>query len=100
MAEVKLYSLEEVKAHKSKESAWCIYENSVYDVTDYLDLHPGGGDLVLDECGGDMTKEFDDIGHSDSAREDLKKYKIGELRPEDRNNNEKDKSKKPCCVIM
>ena len=103
MDEVKLYSLLEVKEHKSKESAWCVYKNVVYDVTNFLDEHPGGADLLFDECGGDLTKAFDDVGHSDSAVNDLKQYKIGELRPEDRvskQNKSDDASEKSCCVII
>ncbi|PSN44710.1 hypothetical protein C0J52_11836 [Blattella germanica] len=102
MGEVQLYSLDEVRAHKSKESAWCVYENGVYDVTKFLDQHPGGADQLLDECGGDLTAQFEDLGHSDSARSDMKKYKIGELRPEDRGQKKSNTSdsKKSCCVIL
>jgi cytochrome b involved in lipid metabolism len=101
--EVKQYSLEEIKGHNSAESAWCIYKNGVYDVTNYIDEHPGGGEQLLEACGGDLTAAFDDFGHSDNALQILKKYKIGELRMEDRTKGKKSDSNgksKGCCVIM
>jgi cytochrome b involved in lipid metabolism len=33
----KEYDAEEVKGHKSKESAWVIIDGGVFDVTDFLD---------------------------------------------------------------
>jgi cytochrome b involved in lipid metabolism len=100
---VKMYSLEEIKGHKSAESAWCIYKNGVYDITTYIDDHPGGGEQLLEAAGGDLTAAFDDFGHSDNALQILKKLKIGELRMEDRTQGKSSKSSgksKGCCVII
>jgi cytochrome b involved in lipid metabolism len=103
--EVKQYSLEEIKQHNTSESAWCIYKTGVYDITKYIDEHPGGGEQLLEASGGDMTAAFDDFGHSDNALQILKKLKIGELRMEDRTDGKaiegSSKSKcKVCCVII
>ncbi|KEH27869.1 cytochrome b5-like heme/steroid-binding domain protein [Medicago truncatula] len=51
----------------------------VYDVTQYLDDHPGGDDVILDATGRDATEDFEDAGHSKSARELMEKYYIGEF---------------------
>ncbi|QCD90129.1 cytochrome-b5 reductase [Vigna unguiculata] len=53
----------------------------VYDVTQYLDDHPGGDDVILAATGKDATEEFEDAGHSKSARELMEQYCIGELDP-------------------
>jgi cytochrome b involved in lipid metabolism len=101
--EVKEYSLEEIREHKTSESAWCIYKNGVYDITKYIDEHPGGGEQLLDASGGDLTAAFDDFGHSDNALQILKKLKIGELRMEDRAKKTKTESNgksKGCCAII
>lgn len=37
--------------------------------------------MLLDEGGRDATESFEDVGHSDDARELLKKYYIGDLDP-------------------
>ncbi|XP_050344383.1 cytochrome b5-like [Nymphalis io] len=80
----RMISLEEVKKHRRKSSVWIIIHNDVYDVTNFLTEHPGGEDTLLDVAGKDGSREFEDVGHSDDARELLKKYKIGSLNPEDR----------------
>lgn len=52
----------------------------VYDVTSYLDDHPGGAEVLLDVAGTDADEFFEDIGHSNDAREELKKHLIGSLK--------------------
>jgi cytochrome b involved in lipid metabolism len=52
----------------------------VYDVTKYLDDHPGGAEVMLDVAGGDADEFFEDIGHSKEAREELKKHYIGDFK--------------------
>lgn len=64
---------------KGGKDCWLIYKNNVYDVTHYVDDHPGGPDLVTDWAGKDCTKAFHDAGHSAEALKDFKKYKIGTL---------------------
>jgi len=36
----------------------------VYDVTKYLDDHPGGSEIIVEYAGKDATDMFEDIGHS------------------------------------
>lgn len=52
----------------------------MYDVTSYLDDHPGGAEVLLDVAGQDADEFFEDIGHSADAREELKKYYVGEYK--------------------
>lgn len=49
----------------------------VYDVTKYLDDHPGGAEVMLDVAGQNADEFFEDIGHSKEARNELAKYLIG-----------------------
>ncbi|CAL5344196.1 unnamed protein product [Camellia sinensis] len=51
----------------------------VYDVTPFMDDHPGGDEVLLSATGKDATNDFEDVGHSDSAREMMEKYYIGEI---------------------
>ena len=44
-----------------------------------MDEHPGGAEVLLDSAGTDATDQFEDIGHSNDARDTLKKFIIGEL---------------------
>jgi cytochrome b5 len=55
----------------------------VYDVTGYLDDHPGGAEVMLDVAGQDADEFFEDIGHSKEAREELAKHYIGDFYLDD-----------------
>lgn len=54
----------------------------VYSVADYAEDHPGGIPLLLEVAGQDGTQAFEDVGHSDDARELLEPFLIGEVAPE------------------
>jgi len=59
-----------------------IFHNKVYDVTQFLDMHPGG-EIIFEGAGTDATKMFEENLHSDEARELLAKYLIGQLPAEE-----------------
>ena len=95
--DIRLYSLEDVQKHgrfenqlEASKSYWIVIHDKVYDVTKWLDDHPGGEDVLMENSGTDASEPWEDIGHSSEAREKMKKYQIGELRQEDRKNR-KDK---------
>ncbi|KAH9470542.1 hypothetical protein Pst134EA_007791 [Puccinia striiformis f. sp. tritici] len=52
------YSIQEVEKHKDEKSAWTIVEGKVYDVTEFLEEHPGGKKILLKNCGKDSTELF------------------------------------------
>ncbi len=71
----------EVARHNSKESCWMIVNGGVYDVTSYIDRHPGGPGKILPNCGKDGTKAFMGEHGGDSKPENqLAKLKIGNLQ--------------------
>lgn len=77
--ELKVYSLEEVSKHNSASDLWIVYNGGVYDISRYIDEHPGGEEVVVDVAGTDATEPFEDIGHSDDAREILSGLLIGKV---------------------
>ncbi|KAI9313664.1 putative acyl-CoA dehydrogenase [Zopfochytrium polystomum] len=54
----KLYSLADVAAHSTETDAWIVVDGKVYDVTDFLDAHPGGRRVLIPLLGKDATKQF------------------------------------------
>ena len=51
------YSMEEVGRHHSRdERVWVTFKNGVYDITDFIPLHPGAEKLLM--AAG---KDFDEI---------------------------------------
>ncbi|KAF4651993.1 hypothetical protein FOZ61_010002 [Perkinsus olseni] len=49
---------EEVAQHNSKHDCWTVINGVVYDVTSYLDYHPGGRGELLQGAGKDCTELF------------------------------------------
>ncbi|KAH8550743.1 cytochrome b5 [Umbelopsis sp. PMI_123] len=72
-------SLAQVSGHNIKKDIYVAIHNKVYNVTDFIEEHPGGEEVLLDEAGKDATEAFEDIGHSDEAREILEKYYVADL---------------------
>ncbi|XP_036891725.1 cytochrome b5 [Sturnira hondurensis] len=81
---VTYYTLEEIQKHNHSKSTWLILYNKVYDLTTFLEQHPGGEEVLREQAGRDATENFEDVGHSTDARELSKMYIIGELHPDDR----------------
>uniref|UniRef100_A0A8C6AWB5 Cytochrome b5 n=1 Tax=Monodon monoceros TaxID=40151 RepID=A0A8C6AWB5_MONMO len=79
---VKYYTLEEIQKHNHSKSTWLILHYKVYDLTKFLEEHPGGEEVLREQAGGDATENFEDVGHSTDARELSKTFIIGELHPE------------------
>jgi len=51
-------SLDELRRHATSNDAWTVYEGQVYDLTPYLDYHPGGVQVLEGSFGGDCTQAF------------------------------------------
>ncbi|XP_061991970.1 cytochrome b5 [Rosa rugosa] len=75
----KLYTMQEASQHNTKDDCWIVVDGKVYDVSTYLDDHPGGDDVILATTGKDATDDFEDAGHSKSAKELMETMCIGEL---------------------
>jgi 4-hydroxysphinganine ceramide fatty acyl 2-hydroxylase len=75
----------EVHKHSSSKSCYVTIGRKVFDVTDFLEDHPGGEDFILEYAGQDIGKVMKDQlshEHSDSAYDILDEYLIG-LMPSD-----------------
>ncbi|KAM0923610.1 hypothetical protein ACQ4PT_005408 [Festuca glaucescens] len=79
MAAGKLYSFQEVGRHADRKDCWLVIDGKVYDVTPFMDEHPGGEDVLLACTGKDATADFENTGHSESAKEMMPQYCIGEV---------------------
>jgi len=72
------FTLEECAKHDKDDDCWLVYKGEVFDVTKYLDKHPGGAESITMLAGTDCTDEFDSI-HSQKARDIFMEYKIGKV---------------------
>merc|ERR1719204_1208093 len=77
-------SLEEVRADHGSET-WVILDGGVYNVTTFLDAHPGGSARIEMTNGQDLRKFWSVYTLHDRPhiRALLERYRIGVLSPED-----------------
>lgn len=79
MEEIKVFTMDQVSNHKSKTDCWFVIDGRVYDVTNFLEEHPGGDEVLLEASGGDATQDFEDVGHSTAAQGMMETYLVGVL---------------------
>ena len=72
------YTMKEVKKHNTRKDAWIVIKGNVYDITEWIDKHPGG-DIIMKGVGKDATQLFESIGHPEYVKKILKKMKVGKL---------------------
>ncbi|TMW47405.1 hypothetical protein DOY81_007517 [Sarcophaga bullata] len=78
-ASLPVIPLEAVAKHDDYSDCWVVIYDRVYDVTSFLQDHPGGADVIMDYAGRDATLAFHGTGHSRDAIEQMRDYLIGEL---------------------
>ncbi|GAV01755.1 hypothetical protein RvY_12414 [Ramazzottius varieornatus] len=74
------YTWEEVAKHNTPASCWCYIGTKVYDITSWLDRHPGGRQVLLLSAGRDCTDLF--ISYhpfTEKPAQLLAKYCIGQV---------------------
>ncbi|KAI9685283.1 MAG: hypothetical protein M1822_004656 [Bathelium mastoideum] len=75
------YTRDEVASNNNEDSLWCIIDHRVYDLTDFIDAHPGGSVVLTQVAGTDATTAFYNL----HRHEVLQKYGslcIGTVRDE------------------
>lgn len=70
-----------VKDGASDAKKYIIIDNKLYDVTEFVEDHPGGAAVLLTHVGKDASDVFHAM-HPDSAYEVLANYYAGDLEPD------------------
>ncbi|CAF2882334.1 unnamed protein product [Rotaria sp. Silwood2] len=69
------------KLAEDKDKSILMINNHIYDVTRFLEEHPGGEEVLKEQHGRDASNAFEDVGHSSDAREQMKAYEIAQIDP-------------------
>ena len=74
------FTLQEVAQHDVAGDAWVAVDGKVFDLSDFVRIHPGGSSAILRVAGADGTSLFDGIrAHGSRERSILNNYYIGDL---------------------
>ena len=74
------YTLADVAKHSSRTDCWTVVNDFVYNITPYVNSHPGGSSSISKICGVNGTTIFKNIhGGSATQANILAGYKIGVL---------------------
>eukprot|EP01100_Stratorugosa_tubuloviscum_P006045 TRINITY_DN2633_c0_g5_i1.p1 TRINITY_DN2633_c0_g5~~TRINITY_DN2633_c0_g5_i1.p1 ORF type:complete len:263 (-),score=117.44 TRINITY_DN2633_c0_g5_i1:220-924(-) len=76
----RIITFEEVEAHSSIDNCWTVVHGKVFDITSYMNKHPGGRIFLVKKAAGkDCTADFEAMFHSPRARNILNSLYIGDL---------------------
>lgn len=75
------YTLAEVQTHNTTESCWSVVSGNVYDLSSWIERHPGGAGPIKAMCGTDGTATYSgQHGSSRRPASALALLKIGTLK--------------------
>ena len=72
-------TMEEVATHRTPEDGWTAFRGKVYNLTPYLNFHPGGDKILKSVLGKDCTAQFDKYHRWVNGEYMLEKCKVGVL---------------------
>ena len=74
------YTLVQIATHNDGTSCWSAIDGNVYDLTSWINQHPGGEGAILSICGKDGSGAFNNQHGGQSRPENiLQTFKIGAL---------------------
>lgn len=75
---VKSFTWKEVAEHNTASSCWVCVHGKVYDITNWIDRHPGGSEVIKLTAGRDISVLFESYHpFTRKAHDVLPKYEIG-----------------------
>lgn len=72
------YTRAQIATHNKADDVWLIIDGLVYDVTSYVQAHPGG-EAILTNAGGDASEGFHGPQHPAHVPDTVRKFLIGRL---------------------
>ncbi|KAF8829255.1 hypothetical protein HHX47_DHR3000950 [Lentinula edodes] len=77
-----IFVAQTISEHASRDSCWIIVHGKVYDVTEFLDEHPGGSKIILKYAGNDATEAYEPIHPPNAIIDNLSSEKhLGDVDP-------------------
>ena len=73
------FTLAEVAKHGTKDDVWVIIKGKVYDLSEFVDEHPGGVEAIMKRAGGDATEGFFGPQHPSRVHDMIDEYLVGKI---------------------
>lgn len=74
------YTMTQVRANNSASNCWSVIDDSVYDLTKWINSHPGGSGAIVGLCGTDASSAFSSKhGNQSRPAAQLSSYRLGPL---------------------
>jgi cytochrome b involved in lipid metabolism len=80
MAE-KLIKYEELARHNKSSDLWLAINDRVYDLTPYVNEHPGGPLILQKHAGKIASYAFELAAHGDGAKKKMREFEVGRIDP-------------------
>ena len=80
-----IYTKEEISKHDKLGDVWIVVAGDVYDLTEFVQIHPGGHEKILLAAGSNVEPYWNVYRqhYKDAVQTILQKYKIGEAIAEE-----------------
>ncbi len=72
-----VYGWEEIRRHVSDASTWIVIDGDVYDVSAWLEQHPGGAERLREWAGRDASRAFREAAHGPLTQVLRLNFRIG-----------------------
>ncbi len=83
MAQQRLINATDLVMHNDDKAGWWMLINGkIYDLTEFMQMHPGGHQTIMINCGLDATRTYRRIGHFTNPQIEamLGMYEIGAIK--------------------
>lgn len=76
------FTAADVATHNQYTDCWISVQGSVFDMTGFDSIHPGGREAIMKLCGKDGTRAFgkEDEHEERGAWQEIQQFKVGLLR--------------------
>jgi cytochrome b involved in lipid metabolism len=71
--------MDKVKLNNTDRSCWSVVDGNVYDLTRWINSHPGGAGAIRSMCGVDGTRAF--LNQHEGRREPIQRLSMYLLGP-------------------
>jgi len=78
-ASLPTFTMAEVSKHNKRDDCWIVLDDRVYDITSFVDRHPGGVGPIVNMAGKDATDVFANYHAARVYKNMLPQYLVGEV---------------------